>query len=171
MELFRDVNVDWISKKWYFLGFSLVVTVAGLLSIFFWHGIPLGVDFKGGTIVSVKFTEPVHQDQIREAITKAGVKDARIQGVGPASNNEFMIALEQNSADEKALDAGKQTIVRALNDSPLAGKFKMGESSSVGPQVGSQLRTQALMATLYSLAGMLIYLAFRFELIYGLAAV
>jgi len=134
-----------------------------------WNSV--GRDFKGGTLISVKFSQPVHQDQIRDAATRAGIKDARIQGVGPASNNEFMIALEQRSADEKALDAGKQTIIRALNDSPLAGKYTMGESSIVGPQVGSQLRTQALLATLYSLAGMLIYLAFRFELIYGVAAV
>ncbi|MCU1283826.1 MAG: Protein-export rane protein SecF [Acidobacteriales bacterium] len=171
MELFRDVNVDWISKKWYFLGFSLIVTVAGLLSIFFWHGIPLGVDFKGGTIITVKFSEAVHQDQIRDAVTKAGVKDARIQGVGPASNNEFIVALEQSAADENALDAGKRTILQALSNSPLAGKFQIRDGSVVGPQVGSQLRTQALLATLYSLAGMLIYLAFRFELIYGVAAV
>src|SRR3954470_5521463 len=98
MELFRDVNVDWISKKWYFLGFSLVVTVAGLLSIFFWHGIPLNVDFKGGTIVNVKFSQTVHEDDIRSALDKAGVKDERVQGVGPAANNEFMIALGQASA-------------------------------------------------------------------------
>ena len=49
MELFRDANVDWLGKKWYFLGFSLIFSVAGVLSMLFWHGIPQGVDFKGGT--------------------------------------------------------------------------------------------------------------------------
>src|SRR6266481_9839114 len=160
-----------MSKKWYFLGFSLIVTVAGLLSILFWHHIPLGVDFKGGTIVTVKFSEPVHEDMIRAAVSKAGVKDARIQGIGPAVNNEFIVALEQKAADENALEAGKQIIIGALNNSPLAGKYVVRDASAVGPQVGKQLQSQALWATIYSLAGMLIYLAFRFELIYGVAAV
>jgi preprotein translocase subunit SecF len=171
VEFFRDVNVDWMAKKWYFLGFSLVVTVAGLLSIFFWHHIPLGVDFKGGTIITVKFSEPVHEDMIRVAVSKAGVKDARIQGIGPAANNEFIVALEQKAADENALEAGRQIIIGALNNSPLAGKFVVRDASAVGPQVGKQLQSQAIWATVYSLAGMLIYLAFRFELIYGVAAV
>ena len=171
MEFFQDVNVDWMSKKWYFLGFSLIVTVAGLLSMLFWHGIPRGVDFTGGTIVNVKFSEQVHEDQIREALAKAGVKDEKVQGVGPASNNEFMISMGVTSADEKALDAGKQTVINALNSSPLAGKYELRGGSIVGPQVGAQLRNQALLASLYSLGGMLIYLAFRFEFIYGVAAV
>ena len=170
MEFFRDVNIDWMGKKWYFLGFSLVVTVAGILSMLFWHGIPLGVDFKGGTIVTVRFKEAVHEDEIRSAISKAGIKDARIQGYGPAANHEVIIAMEQ-AADENALDAGKQAIIRALDQSPLAGKYEVRDGSVVGPQVGRQLRTQALLATLYSLIGMLVYLWFRFELIYGVAAV
>jgi preprotein translocase subunit SecF len=159
-----------MAKKWYFLGFSLVVTVAGLLSIFFWHGIPRGVDFTGGTIVDVKFTDSVHEDQVRQVLHNAGVRDERVQGVGPAANNEFLISLGQ-AADEKNLDAGKVTIFKALDGSAFAGKYQSRGDSIVGPQVGAQLRNQALWATLYSLLGMLIYLAFRFEFIYGLAAV
>ena len=52
MELFRSTNIDWLGKKWYFLGFSLIFSVAGVLSMLFWHGIPLGVDFKGGTQIT-----------------------------------------------------------------------------------------------------------------------
>ena len=55
MELFRNANVDWLGKKWYFLGFSLIFSVAGVLSMLFWHGIPRGVDFKGGTQIAVPF--------------------------------------------------------------------------------------------------------------------
>ena len=51
MELFRNTNIDFLGKKWYFLAFSLIFSVAGLCSIFFWHGIPLGVEFRGGTLV------------------------------------------------------------------------------------------------------------------------
>ena len=160
-----------MAKKWYFLGFSLIVTVSGLLSVLFWHGVPLGVDFKGGTIVYVKFNQDISADPIRTAVEQAGVKDARIQRFGPADNHEFIIGLERKTLDEKVLEEGKQVIISALKQSPLAGKFEVRGAEIVGPQVGKQLQNQALQATLFSLLGMLVYLAFRFELIYGAAAV
>ena len=65
MELFRNTNIDFLGKKWYFLAFSLIFSVAGLCSILFWHGIPLGVEFRGGTLVYVKFAQTPDLDQIR----------------------------------------------------------------------------------------------------------
>ena len=56
LEFFRNANIDFLGKKWYFLAFSLVFSVAGVLSMLFWHGIPYGVDFRGGTLVYVKFS-------------------------------------------------------------------------------------------------------------------
>ena len=93
MEFFGEVNIDWMAKKWYFLGFSLIVTVAGVLSMLFWHGIPRGVDFTGGTLITVKFNEPVHEDMIRAALDKAGIKRKRSRALGRPSNNEFIISL------------------------------------------------------------------------------
>jgi len=250
VEFFRNTNIDFLGKKWYFLAFSLIFSTAGLLSIFFWHGIPFGVDFKGGTLVYVKFADTPNLSQIRSAMDRAGLKDPRIQTYGPASNNEVLVALEQRETSEAALDQGKNTIIRALeaNETQPAGKqdlnntgpsslqqyllskdplhlggidaaaryltiaqqiddfrnrqrggvlrslddlkgvappevlavmeqdfytsnFAVRNVEIVGPQVGGQLRKQALWATLYSLGGMLIYLWFRFELIYGVGAV
>ena len=256
MELFRGVNVDWLGKKWYFLAFSLIFSVAGVLSILFWHGIKLGIDFRGGTLVYVQFEQPPNPDRIRQAIDRAGIHDSRIQTYGTASQKQVAISLAQKETQESALDTGRQTIVQALNanyssngaanqgkldldnasqgalaqflqqtdpehlastgagaaekyaqqaaailnhrDHDLGGMFssidqlngvadpavvnqlKQGAYLSgfhvfaadiIGPQVGAALRKQALLATLYSLAGMLVYLWFRFELIYGVAAV
>jgi preprotein translocase subunit SecF len=254
VELFHDVRIDWLGKKWYFLGFSLIFSVAGLLSIFFWHGVPLGVDFKGGTLVYVKFDAAPDYDRIRSAIAKAGIRDTRIQRFGPASNNQVIVSLPEQQTQEANLEAGRTTIVKALQDNysaagrtsqgkldldnmgratltdfltqenpehlgPDAAPVKYAQQAEailnyrdrqngglirsfdslrsladaavitdlqqktylsgftvfnveiVGPQVGQQLRKQALLATLYSLIGMLIYLWVRFELIYGVAAV
>jgi preprotein translocase subunit SecF len=255
VELFRDVNVDWLGKKWYFLAFSLVFSVAGVLSILFWHGIKLGIDFRGGTLVYVQFAQPPNADRIRQAMDRAGIHDSRIQPYGTADQKQVAISLAQKETQESALDTGRQTIVQALNsnyssngaanqgkldldnasqgslaqflqqndpehlvstgggaqkyaeqaaailnhrDHDLGGIFssidqlngvadpavvsqlKQGAYLSgfhvfaadiIGPQVGAALRKQALLATLYSLAGMLVYLWFRFELIYGVAAV
>jgi preprotein translocase subunit SecF len=248
VELFRNTNIDFLGKKWYFLAFSLIFSVAGLLSIFFWHGIPLGVEFRGGTLVYVKFAQTPDLNQIRADMNRAGLHDPKIQPFGPAANNEVLVDLGMQETSEAALDQGKNTIIRALEPKNAAtgkqdlnntgeasleqylmqkdpmhlgtdaqqrysaiahqiddfrNKQRSGILSSadelasivpqevvsslqqdfftsnfvvrnveiVGPQVGSQLRHQAIMATLYSLAGMLVYLWFRFELIYGVGAV
>ncbi|HEX4485870.1 MAG TPA: protein translocase subunit SecF, partial [Terriglobales bacterium] len=247
MEFFRNANIDFLSKKWYFLAFSLVFSVAGLFSMLFWHGIPLGVDFRGGTLVYVKFSHAPNDPAIRESLQHAGLQRAQIQRYGVPANNEVVIDLDVRETSEQALDQGKVQIVNALEQNAPAGKQDLNNASSltvenyllekdpvragteahqryaalaksvvdyrdttkggvlssldelksavdpavvaslqdgffvsdfgirnveiVGPQVGGQLRNQALLATAYSLAGMLIYLAFRFELIYGVAAV
>jgi preprotein translocase subunit SecF len=247
LEFFRNPNIDFLGKKWYFITFSLIFSVAGLLSIFFWHGIPLGVDFRGGTLVYVKFSHPPNDDAIHEALRKAGLPDARTQRYGVVSNNEVLIDLDIRETSEKALDQGKTEIIKALESNAPAGKQDLNNSSVlsiqdyllgkdpllagadasqryaalarditdyrdktkggvlgsfdelksavdprvvaslqdgfflsdfgirnveiVGPQVGKQLQKQAILATVYSLAGMLVYLAFRFEWIYGVAAV
>jgi preprotein translocase subunit SecF len=247
VEFFRNPNIDFLGKKWYFLAFSLVFSVAGILSMLFWHGIPLGVDFRGGTLVYVKFSHAPNDNVIRAALQRAGLQRARIQRYGPVSNNEVLIDLDVRETSEKALDEGKTQIINALETNAPAGKQDLNNASSltlqnyllekdplhvstdanqryaavaqaivnhrdkaksgvlssldeltgavdpavvstlsdgffvsdfgvrnveiVGPQVGQQLRKQALLATIYSLAGMLIYLGFRFEWIYGVAAV
>jgi preprotein translocase subunit SecF len=247
VELFRNPNIDFLGKKWYFLAFSLVFSVAGILSMLFWHGVPLGVDFRGGTLVYVKFAHPPSNDAIRAALDKVGLPNAKIQSYGPATNNEVLIDLAEQETSEAALDKGKAQIIAALETNTPPGKQDLNNSSSltiknyllekdplhlgtdadarytalaqaivdyrdkgqggvlhsldelksavgpavvatlqdgfflsdfgvrnveiVGPQVGKQLQTQAKLAVLYSLAGMLVYLGVRFEWIYGVAAV
>src|SRR6202453_284468 len=115
VELFRGVNVDWLGKKWYFLAFSLVFSVSGVLSILFWHHIKLGIDFRGGTLVYVQSEQPPNADRIRQAMDRAGIHDSRIQPYGTAAQKQVAISLAQNETQESALDTGRQTIVQALN--------------------------------------------------------
>ncbi len=174
MELFKSTNIDWLGKKWYFLGFSLIFSVAGLLSILFWHHVPLGVDFKGGTQVRVAFASTPNEDHIREAINRSGVHDARIQRISdPSGNaaNKVIIALPQSTATDANHDAGRESVERALEANYHDSSFTIEQVDIVGPTAGKALQKQAWLATLYSLLGMLIYLWFRFELIYGVAAV
>ncbi len=176
MELFRGVNIDWLGKKWYFLAFSLVFSVAGILSLLFWHHLPLDVDFQGGTQVRVKFEHKPDVDRIRAAADRAGLRDTRIQSFNAASansvsSNEVIISLPQRDTKEASLDAGRSAILKALQTNYSENAAEVRSVEIVGPQVGSALRNQALLATGYSLAGMLVYLWFRFELIYGVAAV
>lgn len=140
----------------------------------FWHGIPKGVDFTGGTQIRVAFDGTPNEDHIRQAMDKAGVRDARIQRVSDPSGhaaNKVIIALPINSATDQAHDAGRQAVENALATNYRDSKATIEQVEIVGPTAGKQLQQQALLATVYSLIGMLIYLWFRFELIYGVAAV
>ena len=82
VEFFRNPNIDFLGKKWYFLAFSLVFSVAGIFSMLFWHGIPYGVDFRGGTLVYVKFAQAPDDNAIRASMDRAGLHNARIQSYG-----------------------------------------------------------------------------------------
>ena len=177
MEFFRSVNIDWLGKKWFFLGFSLIFSVAGIASMgMHWAKIgspvPLGIDFRGGTEVQVKFQNTPDVAAIRSALTESGIKDASVVIYDVPSSNQVLVSLPEQQ-NESSLDSGRQVIVNALA-SHYANPFdqKTGiKVDVVGPTVGKQLEEQALKATLLSMAGMLVYLWFRFQLIYGIAAV
>ena len=93
------------------------------------------------------------------------------RAVSAATSNEVIIALPQRDTKEISLDAGRAEIVQALSTNYPGNPAEVRSVEIVGPQVGSALRNQAILAAAYSLAGMLVYLWFRFELIYGVAAV
>src|ERR1039457_2237024 len=94
VEFFRDTNIDFLGKKWYFLTFSLVFSVAGVLSVAFWHATPLGVVFGGGTLVYVKYAHTPDPPAIHSEIERAGLKNARVQRYGQPGINEVLIALD-----------------------------------------------------------------------------
>ena len=174
MELFKQPNVVWLGKKWYFLGFSLIFSVAGIFSMLFWHHIPLGVDFKGGTHITVKFDQQPNEDHIRQAMDRAGIHDAviqRIRGGASAAGYQEVIELPQSTAADTNHDQGRAAVENALTNNFHDGSWSVQQVDIVGPTAGTQLQKQAFWATIYSLAGMLVYLWFRFELIYGVAAV
>ncbi len=169
MELFRNINIDWLSKKWFFLGFSLLFSVSGVLSMLFWHHVPVGIDFKGGTQVRVAFDQAPNEDALRRVMDQAGVRDASFQRLGGGNGDEELITLPQSS-DSRA-DTGRQQVLSALQANYHDSSYKIQDAYTVGPTAGRQLTRQAGWAVLWSLLGMLAYLWFRFELIYGVAAV
>ena len=120
MEFFRNTNIDFLGKKWYFLAFSLIFSVAGILSMAFWHGIPLGVDFRGGTLVYVKYSHTPDPSAVHADIDRAGLQNARVQRYGPTGNNEVLIQLDIQETSEQALDKGKTQIIQALEGRAVA---------------------------------------------------
>ena len=174
MEFFHNVNVDWLGKKWYFLAFSLIFSIAGVISMsYHWvhigSPVPLGVDFRGGTQVEVQFSQKPDLNRIRQAMDAAGLKGSSISTYGEAANNEVLISLPEQ-ASESAVDQARADSEAALRQH-YTSNFTVRGEQSVGATVSHQLEKQAALATLWSMLGMLVYLWFRFQLIYGVAAV
>jgi len=164
IEIFRDVRIDWLGKRRLFLAISGLIMLLGLVSLVAKGGFRYGVDFKGGTIVYVRFQQKPPLDQIRKLLP-----DSQIQEFGASGSNDVMIEF-QGAKEEADASTGREVITNALNQA-FQGKFQILNAESVGPKVGADLRRQAVFATLYALVGILIYIAFRFEWIYGAAAV
>src|ERR1700675_3289968 len=254
MNFFKQVDLDWMGKAKYFFGLSFLLLAAGSASILSHGGLFYGIDFKGGTVVDVRFAGPPPIDTLRAGLAQQGIWNSTIVPVSDlttANANEVLINLEEKGQGAEALDAGKTAILNALHATLGAGEagkqdfnaagadniaetltrrdplglgtaagdrynqlarqlttFRdrdrrgivtdLGELSAsgasagviaalrdsfytstfaiinveiVGPKVGSELRRQAVVVTLYALGGMLVYIAFRFEWVYGAAAV
>ena len=121
MELFKGVNVDWMGKAKYFVALSLILLVVGWASILKNGGLRYGIDFRGGTLVYVRFAGPAPLDQIRKGLSSAGLNDSTIQSIsdsvlGSGSQNDVVIGLELKSQNNDAsLDAGREAIVNVLH--------------------------------------------------------
>jgi preprotein translocase subunit SecF len=256
MEFFHDVNIDWMGKAKYFVALSLSLLAIGFISWYRHGGLYYGIDFRGGTLVYVRFASQPPIEQVRKGLASEGLGNSVIQQISdlsdPNSKNDVVIGLEEKGGTEQELDAGRAAILSALHktfgggtgsqrdfnavtpsdlagyltqkdplglgvnagdqyralaarlthfrdadhngiitdfnqlaqvqgvtpavlaslrDGFYSGQFSIRDVEIVGPKVGTQLRRQAILATLYALAGMLIYIAFRFEWVYGAAAV
>jgi preprotein translocase subunit SecF len=257
MEFFRNVNVNWMGKTKYFVSVSLILLALGWASVARNHwSLNYGIDFRGGTLVYVRFAGAPPIDKIRKGLADAGLANSSIQQISDiadaGSRNDVVIGLEQKGQGDEALDTGKQKIVdilhktfggveagksdfnsvtaadlaasltqkdplllgtnagdrynqlaqrladtrdksfggivssfdqlksvdgatpavlSSLSSSYSLGDFAIRDVEIVGPKVGAQLRSQAFWATIYALGGMLVYIAFRFEWVYGAAAV
>src|SRR5262249_49139503 len=166
IELFRDIKVDWLGKRKLFLAISGAVMLAGLVSLVMKGSFLYGVDFKGGTIVTVRFKAKPDIEKIRQLLRENGAADSQPQEL--AGRNDVLI--EFQGAQGEDASAGRSIIINALNKG-FSGQFEVLSATSIGPKVGDDLKRQAVFATLYALGGILIYIAFRFEWIYGAAAV
>ena len=166
IELFKGLKVDWLGKRKLFFTISMALLLVGMTSLVLKRGFEYGTDFKGGTVVVVRFKEPVRIEMIRELLP-----DANIQTIPSAAGagSDFQIEREKAVENEDAT-VGRETVTKALNTS-FSGKFEILGSESVSAKVGADLRRQAVYATLFALAGILVYIAVRFEWIYGAAAV
>jgi preprotein translocase subunit SecF len=173
MHIFKNPQFDFLRWRWHAIILSWVVIIAGIAKVAT-TGLPLGVEFAGGTVVITQFDQPVTVQQVRSGLDKSfpgGAQNLSINSYGDPSLRQLMVRVPLVGAESGAsLSAVQQQVVDALKQANL-GNFKVVGTEIVGPAVGRELTSKGIWAMVLSLAGILAYLAFRFQLSFGVGAV
>jgi len=161
-------NIDFVGYRFYAVTASIIVILLGIASIAF-RGVNYGIDFAGGTLVHVKFHEPVSINDIRSALESIAAKDVTVQDFGGGRTNEFIVRMVESDPELK--QGLPQQISKTLTDH-FQGKseFEVLRVESVGPRVGKDLRQRAVLAVLAATLVMGVYIAVRFEPRFGIGA-
>ncbi len=164
MRFIGKTNIKFIERRkiWYVV--SATVILIGLLSLIF-RGIPLGIDFLGGTEVIVRFEKPVQIGDVRSAIAQIGLAKSEIKTYG--THNEILIRTSEQMEGTKM----GEMILTALQEKFKDNKITILNEEKVGPRIGAELRRKAFYTVILSLIVMLAYIGLRFKPIYGLGAV
>jgi preprotein translocase subunit SecF len=170
MALFENANYDFIKWRWHAIALSAVIIIAGL-AYGITRGVPLGIDFSGGTIVVVRFQQPVSDDQVRQVVVAAVPGEQVIQAYGDPALNQKQIRIPQLIQEEAgALDANARAVVEALQKANL-GPVEVLSQDLVGPVIGADLQRKGIYATLASLLGITIYIGLRFRFAFAIGAI
>jgi preprotein translocase subunit SecF len=170
MRLFANANYDFLGSRRIAYAITLAIVVPGFLLLFI-RGVNYSVEFTGGTLVQVATKERVDVAGVRAALAARGLKGAEIQTF--VSERELVIRARAaaEGTDVNDTQATSAAVGRALNDALGAGNYSVLRTEAVGPKVGGELRQKAFIAILLSFLAVLVYLAYRFEWRFGVAAV
>lgn len=164
----KTPDIDFLGKKKIFLIFSSIFVVVSLGS-FLWKGLNLGLDFKGGSVVQVLFKETLDKPALQIHLEQALNRDVTVNSLIGESDAEVLIYFSQGLNVGDAAQTIEQPLVSALES--YGYPFEIRKIESIGPKIGSELKTSAWYATFISLALILIYVSFRFRLNYGIGAI
>ncbi len=169
MDFIKNPNFNFIRWRWHAIALSVVVVAAGA-AIIATRGLPLGIDFSGGTLVVVRFEQAVGEDAVRTALD-AIPGDKVIQPYGDPNEHEWLIRLPQAGHEQGAdLESGARAVVNGLQAANI-GKFEVLSQEIVGPVIGRDLQLKGIYATLASIVGITIYIGLRFRFAFAIGAI
>jgi len=171
MQILHNANYNFIRWRWHALALSALVIAAGLAVIISRGGMPMGIDFSGGTIVVVKFDQAVSEQQVRSAVDPIAGEEV-VQQYGEAGDNQWLIRLAQVQTSEQGtnLEVGSQQILDALTKAGLP-TYEILSREIVGPVIGADLQRRGVYATLASILAITVYIGFRFRFSFAIGAI
>ena len=169
MALFKTPNIDFVGLRWPALALSVLVITVGVAVTVARGGLPLGIDFSGGSLIILKFEQPVGEGAVRDAL--AVIPEKVIQQYGDIGDNEVLVRLPISGPEEGAsLEAGANDVMAALEGGGL-GDFEVIGQELVGPVIGQELQQRGINAFVFAMAGILLYIGLRFRFSFAVGAV
>jgi preprotein translocase subunit SecF len=170
MHIFHNTSYDFLRWRWYALALSALVVVGGL-GLIATRGLPLGIDFSGGTLLVVQFEQDVTEQQVREAVASLPGDELVARYDDPA-RRQIMIRLPEVAGMEQGtgLEQGSRQVEEALTAANLP-VFEVVRRDVVGPSIGADLQRRGIYATLTSLLAIMVYLGFRFRFSFAVGAI
>jgi preprotein translocase subunit SecF len=167
MQFLTNTNIDFLSKKKIFMGLSLLLIGAGIVSLIVKGGPNYSVDFRGGQIVEVHIEPAVPVGDVRNILLDAGIPAQQVQRFG--APEEILIYLP--TGQDEAIESGERTIAGILQETMSDRTVELRREEKVGPKIGRELRAAAVNAILVALTLIILYISIRFVFQFGLAAV
>lgn len=164
MRLFQNTNIDFLGKRRKFYLVSIITIVLGIGALFV-KGIPLGIDFVGGTELQVRFQTPLNVSEIRDKLAGEGFPGMEIKTMD--TENDVLLRTPMQGEGQTVAEQIQAAITKAFPGN----SFEVMRVDKVGPKIGEELRRNAILAIVFSLVGILIYLSLRFQFIYAIGAV
>jgi preprotein translocase subunit SecF len=162
-----DINLDFVGKRRIAVIFSVLLILIGIGSLVAKGGPNYGIDFAGGVLVQVKFQEETNAADIKKALKPMDLQGLTVQRFGDETN-EYLLRAQNSSAELEGL---ARQINNTLEETYGKGKVEIRRVEMVGPQVGKDLREKGLLAILYAMIGILIYVSWRFEFRFAVGAI
>lgn len=167
LEILGKTNIDFMGKRKIAFAFSGIMVLLGLVAVvqIARGAANLGIDFAGGTAVQLKFDQPVRIDEARKTLEANGVGNAELQEFG--QDNKLLVRVKAlTTIEEKTAERVLAIFAKEFPNN----KFVVDSSTEIGPTIGKKLQEDALIAVVISFAGIILYIAARFELRFGVAA-
>jgi len=166
-QVFKDTNINFVGKRHLFFALSGVLVALGLIALvqISQGKANLGIDFAGGAAIQLKFDQPIQIEEARAALEEGGVKGAELQEV--VAENKLLIRLKKQEVGQRTM---MEQVQETLSRKFPGNNFTVESSTEIGPTIGQKLRKDALLAITISMIGIIIYIAFRFEFRFGIAA-
>lgn len=158
----NDTNIDFVSKRWWAFSVTIVLVLVTIISLFV-KGLNLGIDFKGGILIEAKASEAIDMAALRTSLSTLSLGEVELQQFG--SPNDVLIRVQRQEGDETA----QMRAVQAVRDK-LGTGYEYRRVEVVGPTVGKELLQKGILATVFAMLAISIYVAVRFEWQFGVAA-
>jgi preprotein translocase subunit SecF len=167
LEILGKTNIDFMGKRTIAFAFSGLMVLLGLIAVvqIARGAANLGIDFAGGTAVQLKFEQPIRIDEARKVLEANGLGDAELQEFG--QDNKLLIRVKTSTTIEEKT---AETVVDVFKTKFASNRFVVDSSTEIGPTIGKKLQEDALIAVVISFIGIVLYIAARFELRFGVAA-